>query len=302
MAKRETFYRKLVDSISDGVLFVDSHRKIMQWNKGAERLTGYSVSEVSDRKCSATDIIHVDEKGVKLCKHQCPHDKPLKDGVSTHTDAYLQHRDGHRIPVRITVSPVIDEEGKTVGTIEVFRDNFLKRLDAQLMEDLEKAELLDPESGLANRKYVEMKIRSALEELIRHNAPFGLIMAEIDDFDDVKATYGSQDAAEIFRKVGRAFEEVVRASDLVGRWRQDELAVIFAHVHEEQIVRLANKLRVIVEGLIHNVDNEIIVRLTATMGVTLAHKDDTVESLVGRASDLLWKGKLVGNNCVFSER
>ena len=37
------FYKRLIDHISDGVYFVDRDRKILYWNDGASRLTGYKA-------------------------------------------------------------------------------------------------------------------------------------------------------------------------------------------------------------------------------------------------------------------
>ena len=40
------FYKELLDHMSDGVYFVDRHRRILYWNEGAFRLTGYKADEV----------------------------------------------------------------------------------------------------------------------------------------------------------------------------------------------------------------------------------------------------------------
>ncbi len=43
---------QLLDSLFDGVYFVDANRCITYWNNGAERITGYSKSEVVGRCCA----------------------------------------------------------------------------------------------------------------------------------------------------------------------------------------------------------------------------------------------------------
>ena len=49
-----SFHEKLLDGIFDGVYFVDVERKITYWNRGAERLTGYSAGEAVGRHCTTT--------------------------------------------------------------------------------------------------------------------------------------------------------------------------------------------------------------------------------------------------------
>jgi diguanylate cyclase with PAS/PAC sensor len=41
----DSLYKKLLDEMYDGVYFVDRQRRIMYWNRGAERLSGYSADE-----------------------------------------------------------------------------------------------------------------------------------------------------------------------------------------------------------------------------------------------------------------
>jgi PAS domain S-box-containing protein len=40
MSKKEGFFRGILDSLQDGVYFVDMNRRITYWNKGAERIDG----------------------------------------------------------------------------------------------------------------------------------------------------------------------------------------------------------------------------------------------------------------------
>jgi len=46
-----TFYKELLDHMSDGVYFVDNDRRILYWNQGAFRLTGYTSDEILGRCC-----------------------------------------------------------------------------------------------------------------------------------------------------------------------------------------------------------------------------------------------------------
>ena len=47
-----SFRAELLDSLFDGVYFVDRNRKIRYWNRGAENLTGYSAPEAVSWHCS----------------------------------------------------------------------------------------------------------------------------------------------------------------------------------------------------------------------------------------------------------
>lgn len=301
MGNIEDFYSQLLDNAHDGIYFVDAERKIIHWNKGAERITGYNPSEVMGLRCSSSHMVHVDEEGNDICGLNCVVGRTIKDGSSYSDDIYLRHKDGHRVPVRINVSPVRDAAGNIVGAIETFRENVFRKMDIQLMEDLKKADLIDPFTGLANRKYIEMKLRHCVEGLNKNNIPFGMIFIAIDDLQDIDDTYDHDIEQEVFRMVARTLEGNVRAYDLVGRWGEDEFAAVISHVTDEQLVALANKLRLMVENAFVNIREELIIKVTVSMGATLALSDDDMEAITDRAMHILHHGKQFARNCVFTD-
>ncbi len=42
----------LIENVSDGVYVTDIERKILYWNKSAEKITGYVKEDIIGRKCS----------------------------------------------------------------------------------------------------------------------------------------------------------------------------------------------------------------------------------------------------------
>ena len=65
--------QRIVDSINDGVYVVDTRRRIVFWNKAAERITGWTAEEVVGTACHDGILAHVDLDGHVLCGHEfCP--------------------------------------------------------------------------------------------------------------------------------------------------------------------------------------------------------------------------------------
>ena len=64
---REELYLSILNHIQDGVYYVDVHRKIEFWNKGAEQITGYKADEIVGQDCPSTKLNHIDEFGNHLC-------------------------------------------------------------------------------------------------------------------------------------------------------------------------------------------------------------------------------------------
>ncbi len=115
-------YRQIVESCKEGIYVTDTERRIIYWNRAAEELTGYRYEEVRGMPCK-TVISHEDLEGRVLCEEGCP----LKKAMETKSPApvivsYLKHRDGEKIPVEVSVSPLVDEKSNVVGCIEVFHN------------------------------------------------------------------------------------------------------------------------------------------------------------------------------------
>ena len=69
---KEELYLSILDNIQDGVYYVDIHRKIKFWNKGAEQITGYQADEMLGLECPESKLNHIDEFGNHLCVTGCP--------------------------------------------------------------------------------------------------------------------------------------------------------------------------------------------------------------------------------------
>ena len=54
-------FEAVVDSLETGVYLVDHDRKIVYWNRGAERISGYKRHDVTGRYCRDDLLVHCDE-------------------------------------------------------------------------------------------------------------------------------------------------------------------------------------------------------------------------------------------------
>jgi PAS domain S-box-containing protein len=106
----------IVESSDDAIIAKDLNGIITSWNKGAERLYGYTAAEVVGR--SVIVLIpsdrHDEEPGI-LAR--------LRRGERIdHYETVRQRKDGTLIDVSLTVSPIIDSEGTIIGASKIARD------------------------------------------------------------------------------------------------------------------------------------------------------------------------------------
>lgn len=96
---KEELYLSILDNIQDGVYYVDIHRKIKFWNKGAEQITGYQADEMVGLDCPESKLNHIDEYGNHLCITGCPLFATNIDGVVRTEKVFVRHKNGYRIPL-----------------------------------------------------------------------------------------------------------------------------------------------------------------------------------------------------------
>lgn len=300
MIEDKVFYESLLDNLYDGVYYVDRNRNITYWNKSAERLTGYDQMSVLGRPCHDNILMHINEEGENLCKIGCPLAETMKDGRPREVGVYLHHRDGHRVPVSVRAAPIRDAEDRIIGAVEVFSDNSVGMELQRRVKALQKLALLDSLTNLGNRRYIEINLRSKLDEMRRYHLPFGILFMDIDRFKDINDTHGHIVGDEMLKMIARTLSGNLRPSDMLGRWGGEEFVAIIANLDEEGLYEIANRCRFLVEQSSLSTDGKKL-RATISIGATLCQPEDTLDALMERADSLMYQSKLAGRNLVTVE-
>ena len=295
MTLTDDSFKRILDNLHDGLYFVDRKRVITYWNKAAERISGFTAAEVVGKSCADNILTHVDGHGCALCTGICPLAETLCDGKLRQSDIYLHHNDGHRIPVSVRVSPLTDAVGQVVGGIELFTDISHQAANELRIIELERLALLDGLTQLANRTYVEREIQGKFEEMKRFDQPFGCLFMDIDHFKSVNDRFGHDVGDEVLKFVAQTLVANARPFDVYGRWGGEEFVGIIRCIGEKDMERLGNRLRSLIETSYVMHEGQRI-SVTMSIGATLFRKTDSLESLVKRADELLYRSKQEGRN------
>ena len=113
-------FRAVLESLQTGVYLVDRDRRIVFWNDGAERITGYLRQDVLGRCCRDNIVLHCDENNSVLCTTACPLAETMRDGQFREADVFLLHRAGYRLPVHVRAVPIRNRHGSIIGAAESF--------------------------------------------------------------------------------------------------------------------------------------------------------------------------------------
>jgi phosphoserine phosphatase RsbU/P len=131
-----TLSNVILDSLSDGVYVCDRNRRITYWSKSAERITGWTAEDVVGRRCLDDVLCHIDKDGHALCGEEfCPLHRSMITGTISTVPliVFAKAKDGRRVPMQVSVSPIRDANGEIIGGVETFRDM------STVLADLERA-------------------------------------------------------------------------------------------------------------------------------------------------------------------
>ena len=94
------------------------------------------------------------------------------------------------------------------------------------LTDAERLSLIDPLTGILNRRGLEVEVARALAQAQRQDAPLAVLFIDLDQFKSINDTHGHVVGDVVLKEVATFLKEVVRASDIVTRPYGDEFIII----------------------------------------------------------------------------
>ncbi|HVM94387.1 MAG TPA: sensor domain-containing diguanylate cyclase [Terriglobales bacterium] len=287
------FYKELLDHMSDGVYFVDRDRRILFWNDRATRLTGYKSEEVMGRFCQDEILCHVDGNGKRLCHDGCPLTATIADGEAREAQVFLRHKKGRRVPVLVRVQPIHGDDGSVIGAVEIFSDETARLAAARKTKEMERLAFLDQLTQLPNRRYLEMSVKTALAEFQIHGDAFGVLVIDVDRFKAINDGFGHSTGDKALQEAARTLTGALRTTDIVGRWGGDEFLAVVRHVDQNIMKHLADRCCALMSQS-SIVSAAGTVKLSVSVGGAVAGREDSADSVISRADELMYRSKAEG--------
>ncbi len=169
-------------------------------------------------------------------------------------------------------------------------------------ERLEYAASTDALTGIANRRVFDERIAVEWRRCRRNGKPLSVLMIDIDSFKRFNDLHGHIAGDDCLRTVAETLSTTLgRAADLVARYGGDEFGAILPETSQDEAVKLANELRLMVAGLKLETSGSIAV-FTVSIGVATEVPTEQGSSahLIRSADASLYIAKHRGRNLVHS--
>ncbi|GAA0748425.1 hypothetical protein GCM10009107_17900 [Ideonella azotifigens] len=200
---------------------------------------------------------------------------------------------GAGVWLHTTYLPDVAEDGSVVGVYALSSD--ISALKA-VQQELNAQARVDTLTGLPNRRQFDERLPQALARSRRSRRPLALLFLDVDHFKQVNDTHGHPAGDAVLAELARRLLQVVRATDTVARLAGDEFVAILENLHHPDDAHLvAEKIvEAIRRPMLHG---DLSVQVSASVGVSFYDgPHDTMESLVARADQALYRAKAAGRN------
>lgn len=279
-------YRTVLENLPVGVYLVDHERRILFWNTGAARISGYLRHEVVGRFCYSDILSYCDESDSLLCASACPLTGTLMEGKPRMIEAFLRHKQGYRIPVRVWVCPIQDLRGTPIGAAELFEEKESVQDSSCNAAEFALCGCVNPATQLPTLACMKTFLQAGLALLAEHHLPMGVLGIQINRFEHFKETYGQHADDAMAHVLAHTLKNTLRPADILGHWQDHRFLAIIANCDEttlraevERLSRMAQMLTIKWWG------DQLSV--TVSIGGSLAQVGESFESLLRRVEELM---------------
>jgi two-component system cell cycle response regulator len=162
--------------------------------------------------------------------------------------------------------------------------------------------LVDPLTGLNNRRFLENHLATMLDQAQRRRAPLSLMIFDIDHFKRVNDTYGHDAGDEVLKGFADRLRRVIRGGDLLCRLGGEEFVIVMPNSSLEIAAKVAERTRSAIEGEPFVIDKAgKTIPITVSVGVAARGSDNNPDSLYRRADRALYRSKSDGRNRVTAD-
>jgi two-component system NtrC family sensor kinase len=179
MGRQEEYMLSILNSSADAIVFVDNHNRVQVWNRGAELLFGYTAEEMAGHTFRRLVPPEIDaEVELRRIQEEAARKGFVRDYVATRIT-----RDGRRVAVDITRTPVHSERGEVIGSTVIIRDVTAKMEWEQRIYHTEKlASIGNLAAGVAHEINNPLAVMLGFTDLLLERARPGT-----PDYEDLQA-------------------------------------------------------------------------------------------------------------------
>ncbi len=280
----------LLDKAQDAIIVCGIDERILFWNKGAERLYGWTSDEALGN--SKGKLLYGDPV---MFANAASH--VLAQGEWS-GEATQHRKNGSTLIVESRCTLVKDDNGAPLSILAINTDITQRKAAEQQIKNLA---FYDPLTRLPNRLLLLDRLQHALSLSARTGHTGALLFIDLDNFKTLNDTLGHDKGDLLLQQVAERLNSCVRDSDTVARLGGDEFVVMLESLSEipgeaaASTKTVGEKILAAFLAPYQLAGHEY--HSTPSIGVTLfGSEENDVDELLKRADLAMYQAKASGRN------
>ena len=171
---------------------------------------------------------------------------------------------------------------------------FVLMVSHRLRNDLMEVATIDVLTRIPNRRATQGFLEKELSRAQRNESEFSVLLIDIDDFKQVNDRWGHAVGDHALVKTAGIFQSMIRKEDWVGRWGGEEFLMIVPGSPRCDAEPLAERVRSEIANSEYSHSGASF-GITVSIGVACADQTSTVDEILKKADDALYRAKLTKN-------
>lgn len=277
----------ILDNVHEGILTIDDHGSVQRFNIAAERIFGYSASEVLG-------------KNVKMLMpepYKANHDGYLHNYLSTQQPKVIgigrtvegRRKSGEIFPMHLAVTKVQNPLGvQFIGLVRDITE------EEEARRKIEYLALNDSLTGLSNRASFNQQLSAS----VNLGKPFALLFIDIDGFKPINDSFGHDIGDQVLIAIAERLKSSLSAHDFVARLGGDEFVIILKEVATaEEVISVGQRILQKIGSPMNCNGNDC--NVGASIGAALFPLNgQNEEAILNTADNAMYESKRNGKNRV----
>ncbi len=274
---------------NDGIIVTDANTVILRVNQAFTKTTGYSSEDVLGKPAAILKSGLHDDAFYHTMWNTI-HEQGAWQG-----EVLDKRKNGEIYPKHLSITAVKNAQNQITHYVGMHADISDIR---KVKNDLARAGLHDPLTGLPNRLLFSEQLRLALSQESEYKM-LAVVMIDLDHFKPINDTYGHAMGDKVLIEVANQLKLATRESDVIARLGGDEFVILLNDITDvDACLQTLERLRLALAN--PYILNDLKLNLSASIGATLFPDDNAdADGLIRHADEAMYIAKHGGKNrCV----
>ena len=275
----------LVENMQEGILVVDLHLRILDYNPAFEKIINLSLSGAVGKEAFSV-LPEMEQIFKRTRKPDAPQNSEVMD--FSYKEKYYE----------IRLAPLAVNFNSVSGYLLIFTDVTVRKEAEKILQHLA---VTDPLTGLFNRRHFLNAAERELQLSRRHSKPIAFLMLDLDRYKFFNDTYGHAAGDQLMKSIISVCEKNLRATDVFCRYGGDEFYIMLPETNQEQACNLAERLHDTVRNTPIDLGGKEV-RMTLSIGISALNGSEqniSLNDLLERADTAMYKAKESGRDRIW---